>query len=225
MPTPQEPAYRKRMAYHAGLLGGICCMVSVMLILGNMETSGRIAEHLEQEKRDTLAQVLPQQLFDNEPLNSVRSQAAQPPFTSPLTIYTASLEGKFSGAALQSSIYGWGGDIQFIAAIDGQGQITGVRVISHRETPGLADKIEVEKDDWIEGFDGKSLANTPEAHWAVAKDGGEFDQFTGATITPRAVVGGVHASLQVLDAWRQQELARGPESPEQAQTEMEVAGE
>ncbi|MFV8818422.1 RnfABCDGE type electron transport complex subunit G [Haliea sp. E17] len=206
MATPSVPSYRNRMAYHAGLLGGICCLVSVLLILGNMETSARIADHLEQEKRATLAEVLPSSLYDNEPLSEVQTAPLHAPFTAPLTIYTASLKGQFAGAALQSSIYGWGGDIQFIAAIDGSGTLTGVRVLSHRETPGLADKIEVQKDDWIEGFTGKSLANTPGQDWAVRKDGGEFDQFTGATITPRAVVRGVHASLQELDAWRQQQL-------------------
>ncbi len=208
MPTPDQPSYRQRMAYHAGLLGGICCLVSVLLILGNMETSARIAEHLETEKRATLAEVLPPSLYDNEPLADVRVEIQHAPFTAPLTIYSASLKGEFSGAALQSSVYGWGGDIQFIAAIDASGALTGVRVLNHRETPGLADRIEIEKDDWIEGFTGKSLANTPPEHWAVAKDGGEFDQFTGATITPRAVVGGVHASLQALDAWRQQQVDR-----------------
>lgn len=66
--------------------------------------------------------------------------------------------------------------------------LAGVRVVRHTETPGLGDKIEIKKSDWIKVFDGKSLENPKLTGWFVKKDGGEFDQFTGATITPRAIV-------------------------------------
>lgn len=217
MSSVTEPSYRQRNGYHAALLGGICCMVSVVLIIGNQQTSARIAAHLEASKRSTLAEVLPSSLYDNELLASVRTQAPQAPFTSALTIYTAELKGQFSGAALQSSVFGWGGDIQFIAAINGGGEITGVRVLGHKETPGLADKIEIRKDDWIESFNGKSLVNTAPSAWAVRKDGGEFDQFTGATITPRALVAGVHAALQVLDDRRYQHMTEASAATAQSQ--------
>lgn len=89
---------------------------------------------------------------------------------------------------------GYSGDIDLLVGLDLQGQITGVREISHAETPGLGDKIDSEKSDWILGFNGKSLDN-PLNGWAVKKDGGEFDAFTGATITPRAVVNKVQDVL------------------------------
>ena len=79
----------------------------------------------------------------------------------------------------------------------------GVRVISHRETPGLGDPIDIEKSDWVHGFNGKSLQDPQPDGWAVKKDGGQFDQFTGATISPRAVVRAVHTSLRYVAANRQ----------------------
>lgn len=215
MTTVAEPSYRQRLGYHAGVLGGICCLVSVLLIIGNLETRSQIESHIEAEKRATLAQVLPVTLYDNEPLSNVETLPQTGAFTSAPTLYTATMKGALSGLALQTSIWGWGSDIQFIAAIDAAGEITGVRVISHKETPGLADKIEIEKDDWILEFNGKSLSNTPESHWAVKKDGGDIDQFTGATITPRAVVKGVHQALQVLDKHRLEQLAAAQKEKQQ----------
>jgi electron transport complex protein RnfG len=82
-----------------------------------------------------------------------------------------------------------------------------VRVISHKETPGLGDKIELAKASWINSFVGTSLNSPDEAGWAVKKDGGQFDQFAGATITPRAVVKAVHKALQYFDAHRAELLA------------------
>src|SRR5690606_33294119 len=87
---------------------------------------------------------------------------------------------------------GYGGNIALLVGVTVDGTITGVRVVlPHNETPGLGDKIETRKSGWILGFNGRSLDNTDAQGWAVKKDGGEFDAFTGATITPRAVVGAV----------------------------------
>ncbi|CAM5584828.1 Ion-translocating oxidoreductase complex subunit G OS=Stutzerimonas stutzeri OX=316 GN=rnfG PE=3 SV=1 [Stutzerimonas stutzeri] len=91
------------------------------------------------------------------------------------------------------------------------GRLAGVRVLSHRETPGLGDKIELAKSDWIHAFAGKSLSDPDEAGWAVKKDRGDFDQFAGATITPRAVVGAVHRALQYFDAHKS-ELLQGTDT-------------
>ena len=86
--------------------------------------------------------------------------------------------------------------------VDSNGTLLGVRVIAHAETPGLGDKIEAGKSNWIFGFKGKSLNNPPEDKWLVKKDGGVFDSFTGATITPRGVVAGIHHGLEVFAAHR-----------------------
>jgi electron transport complex protein RnfG len=95
-----------------------------------------------------------------------------------------------------AAVDGYSGEIGLLAGIEADGRLAGVRVTSHRETPGLGDAIEIGKSDWIRAFDGKSLNAPPAADWAVRRDGGVFDQFTGATITPRAVVRAVRAALE-----------------------------
>jgi electron transport complex protein RnfG len=117
-------------------------------------------------------------------------------------IYRARQDGEPNGAVLEATAPdGYGGNIALIVGVDMQGKVQGVRVVPpHNETPGLGDKIETKKSDWIYGFNGLSLGNPADAGWAVKKDGGQFDSFTGATITPRAVVGAVHRALQYFDA-------------------------
>ena len=90
---------------------------------------------------------------------------------------------------------GYNGSIELLVGIYADGTLAGVRVVKHRETPGLGDAVEATRSDWILGFDGKSLQNPAEKRWKVKRDGGDFDQFTGATITPRAVVKAVHTAL------------------------------
>lgn len=91
---------------------------------------------------------------------------------------------------------GYSGDIKLIVGVNTDGSIAGVRVLSHKETPGLGDRIELAKSDWILSFNGRSIGDPEAQNWAVKKDGGSFDQFTGATITPRAVVRAVKNTLQ-----------------------------
>lgn len=99
---------------------------------------------------------------------------------------------------------GYNGKIRMVVAVRADQTLAGVRILAHKETPGLGDKIEVEKDNWILGFASKSLQNPPPDAWAVRKDGGEFDQFSGATITPRAVVKTVKSTL----LWSQQNFTK-----------------
>lgn len=94
---------------------------------------------------------------------------------------------------------GYSGGIQSLVGIDLEGNIIGVRAITHGETPGLGDRIDIKKTNWILGFNAKSLTNTSAEQWHVKKDKGIFDQFTGATITPRAVVASVHNALLYFD--------------------------
>jgi len=102
---------------------------------------------------------------------------------------------------------GYSGAIRLVVAVDPQGRLLGVRVSSHRETPGLGDGIEERKSDWIESFAGRSLGDPVEDGWRVRKDGGDFDQFTGATVTPRAVVRAVRNALVYFDRHRDELLA------------------
>jgi Na+-translocating ferredoxin:NAD+ oxidoreductase subunit G len=95
---------------------------------------------------------------------------------------------------------GYSGDIKLLIAIRTDGSISGVRVLTHKETPGLGDYIDIAKDDWIKLFDNESLTKTSEPNWKVKKDGGHFDYMAGATITPRAIVKAVHKALQYFEA-------------------------
>ena len=116
-----------------------------------------------------------------------------------LTLYPLREGNHFKGVFLKTSTpEGYSGDIEFAMAVRPDGHIIGVRVLRHRETPGLGDWIEITRSDWVLDFSGKSLDDLPDSRWRVQKDGGAFDQFTGATITPRAVVKGVHDTLKLL---------------------------
>jgi electron transport complex protein RnfG len=94
---------------------------------------------------------------------------------------------------------GYSGDIRMIAGVNSDGSVAGVRVLKHIETPGLGDKVDIKKSNWIKSFDNKSLVQPKRDDWKVKKDGGEFDQFTGATITPRAVVQQVRKVLEYVE--------------------------
>lgn len=97
---------------------------------------------------------------------------------------------------------GYAGPIRLLVGIAMDGAITGVRVLEHRETPGLGDRIETTKSDWVLQFDGHSLRDPEPARWALKGDGGDFDQLTGASVTPRAIVNAVKETLTYFDANR-----------------------
>ena len=95
---------------------------------------------------------------------------------------------------------GYNGSIHLLVGVYNNGDLAGVRVVKHRETPGLGDAIEAKRSDWILDFNEKSLTQPNSKQWKVKRDGGEFDQFTGATITPRAVVKAVHSALLYFES-------------------------
>ena len=145
----------------------------------------KIAENEYLALLHSLQAVLSSDSYDNDLVNDVIQLQAH-------TIYRARKAGKPVAAIIKSTTaHGYNGDIHLLIAINIDGTIMGVRVLSHKETPGLGDKIELKKFDWILGFEKKSLADNDLSLWAVKRDGGLFDQFTGATITPRAIVNDV----------------------------------
>ncbi len=143
--------------------------------------------------------LLPQEKFDNDIASDTRQVPASALLgtESESKVYRARLNAE-PVAAIFNSIApnGYSGKIHLLIGVYGDGSLAGVRAVKHSETPGLGDAIEVRKSDWILGFNDKSLANPTPGKWAVKRDGGEFDQFTGATITPRAVVLAVKNSLR-----------------------------
>lgn len=113
------------------------------------------------------------------------------------SIYRARLKGKPSAVILETTAPdGYSGDIKLLVAVKADGEIAGVRVLAHKETPGLGDYIDIAHSEWIKQFDGQSLVKRNDEAWFVKKDGGQFDFTTGATITPRAVVKAVHKVLK-----------------------------
>jgi Na+-translocating ferredoxin:NAD+ oxidoreductase subunit G len=129
----------------------------------------------------------------------------------PVAVYRARLAGEPVAAVLASvAPDGYSGTIRLLVAVNYDGTVGGVRVLAHRETPGLGDQIEESRSDWILRFAGRSLTDPAEVRWRVRKDGGVFDQFTGATITPRAVVQAIRHTLLYFEAHRDELFADTP---------------
>jgi len=196
-------AWRDRLGYQPLLLGAVALLASGALALGARLTTGPIAAAEANDLRTSLNEVLPAGFADNDFLNDTITVDRD---GTPLTVYRARAGGAIKGAMFKTSSYGYSSDIQVLMAVDTNGTLLGVRVLKHAETPGLGDKIEAGKSGWIHAFDGRSLDNPAPARWAVKKDGGEFDQLTGATITPRAVVKAVKEGLLFFESHKQQML-------------------
>jgi len=161
-------------------------------------THDAIQKSEENEKLKLIMQIVPPTLFDNDIIqDTLPIPASELLGTEESTLaYRARLKGEPTAVVLSSiAPDGYGGKITLILAVRHNGELAGVRVVTHKETPGLGDYIELPKSPWIKGFDGKSLAVYKDADWKVKKDGGKFDYMAGATITPRAVIKAVHKAL------------------------------
>lgn len=186
-------------AKHAVVLGGFSLAATLLLTLAYGLTKGPIEQSALEDLRHSLEQVIPADIHDNNPAaDTLHLQVGG----AQLVVYQARKADHVTGVAFETITKGYSGDIRLLLGIDQNGNLLGVRVLHHTETPGLGDKIEVTRTDWITRFTGKSLGDPPEAKWAVKKDGGPFDQFAGATITPRAVVNGVRDGLRLFAAHR-----------------------
>jgi electron transport complex protein RnfG len=184
-----------------GLMLGLFALVTAgLLALADDSTRDAIAARRSEDLAASLEQVIPPGLHDNDPVADRRSlDDAQ---EGPVTVYVAAQGERVTGVAFELVGYGYSGAIRVLLGVAPDGALLGVRVLSHTETPGLGDKIEVAKGDWIKGFAGLSLANPTPDKWKVRRDGGVFDQFSGATITPRAVVGTVARGLELFQRHR-----------------------
>ena len=198
-----EPTYRKRVGYQAGLLGGFATLAAALLAIGDVSTHATIAQRQAEDVRASLSQVIPDHLHDNNLLQDTITLHHE---GQPVLVYRAPQKGQVTAVAYPISGKGYSGEISLMLGVSAKADILGVRVLSHTETPGLGDKIEEKKDDWIFSFNGLSYTDSEDAHWGVKKDGGRFDQFSGATITPRAVVKAVKQGLQFFHDHQQQLL-------------------
>jgi len=188
------------------LLGSIALMGTALLAGVNELTHERIIEQEKLRVLQQLNEIVPAASFNNDLLEDLIEVDDEAFFQHPatVTVYRARMDGQpVAVMMIVTAPDGYNGDIRLLAGIDASGAVLGVRVVSHKETPGLGDPIEVEKSGWILGFTNKSLRNPDSPGWAVRRDGGQFDQFTGATISPRAVVRAVHRALLYFETNKQ----------------------
>lgn len=178
-----------------GFVALLCTAISAGIFL---LTKDKIDAVMAAQQRELLLQVIPQDYFNNNLLES----AVIPQDKNLLgiqKIYFAKKDGNVSAYAYESTAPdGYSGDIRLLVGLDPKGEILGVRVIEHHETPGLGDKIELRISNWILNFTHQSINEHNLNEWAVKKDGGKFDQFSGATITPRAVVNQTKQSALIM---------------------------
>ncbi|MCW8827688.1 MAG: electron transport complex subunit RsxG [Gammaproteobacteria bacterium] len=207
----------KNMLIGALILGLFAVTGTALVALTQKGTAERIAENERQALLDNLHQVVPPALHDNDLYaDTIKVRDPLLGTDKPVTVYRARQSGQPVAAVIASiAPDGYGGGIKLLVGIRYDGTLSGVRVIGHKETPGLGDAIEAERSDWILGFSGRSLVDPAEPQWKVKKDGGVFDQFTGATITPRAVVQAVYNTLRYYQNHREELYASGTASAEE----------
>lgn len=212
------PEISRSMLKNSAVLGLFAVVTVGAVTLIQQATASRIEASAREAQVRALGEILPPGSYDNHLLDN--SSAVQDPLLgsrSPQQAYIALKDGRAAAVILQATAPdGYSGAIRLLVGIHADGRLAGVRVVGHRETPGLGDKIELAKSPWINTFAGKSLNDPNEAGWAVKKDRGEFDQFAGATITPRAVVKAVHNALLYFDAHRRELLAEGAAADDSA---------
>ncbi len=189
----------KHMLTTSLLLGIFAIVGTGMVALTFDNTEVRIKDNEYQALLYSLHALVPPESHDNDIAADTVEVTSRELLGSkkPNTVYLARMKGKPVAAVLTTTApNGYNGAIKLLVAIRNNGHVSGVRVLAHRETPGLGDGIESDRSDWIKSFNGYSLKTLDSLGWHVKKDGGIFDQFTGATITPRAVVKAVHNALQ-----------------------------
>ncbi len=221
-PTPSASSTEKGLLAtisRTSISLGLFSVLTVGLIaLTYVMTEDRIADQVRRYEAKALMEILPESTHDNRLLDTT---VIVPPSSllstqKPQKAYIALKNGQAVAVILHTTAPdGYNGRIGLLVGIRRDGSLSGVRVVTHKETPGLGDKIDTKVSPWIFGFSGKSLTNPTTAGWAVKKDGGQFDQFAGATITPRAVVSAVYRTLEYFNAHREQLLDSKPQTMKQ----------
>lgn len=197
----------------SGKLVGFAFLGSALLAFTHFLTADRIAENERQAVLRGIEEVVSPSRYDNSPAEDILLLAPDDLLDgdNPVVAYRARKSGKPVAAIIKSAApNGYNGRIALLVGINFDGSISGVRVVRHKETPGLGDGIETRKSDWVLSFNSRTLGDTD---WAVQKDGGDFDQFTGATITPRAIVQAVEKTLLYYKGHRNAIFAQGASRP------------
>lgn len=203
----------RRVALLAVLAAGLCAVGLVALV--HHCAAPRIAANERAARIARLAAVLGDTRFDNDVVaDVVMVRDAELLGTDrPLPLHRARLGGRPAAALIEvAAPGGYGGAIHLLVAVKPDGSLIGVRVLSHSETPGVGDAIESQRSGWLARLSGRALGNPALERWAIRKDGGDFDQYTGATVTSRAVVGAVRDALRWYDTHRDEAFA-APSEP------------
>ncbi|WP_061018547.1 electron transport complex subunit RsxG [Vibrio splendidus] len=192
------------------VLAIFACASTGLVAVTHYLTKDQIKQQEQAQLLSVLNQVIPHDLHDNELFSSCTLvQAEELGTEQAMPAYIAKLNGEPSAIAIEAiAPDGYNGAIKVIVGMNIDGTILGTRVLSHQETPGLGDKIDLRVSDWILSFTGKQVTDSNLDRWKVRKDGGDFDQFTGATITPRAVVKSVKQAVQYVNQNNQALLAQ-----------------
>lgn len=182
----------KTMQKHGVTLALFAALATGLTAVVNALTKDTIEQQAIAQQKLLFDQVISSDMYDNNIQASCVSTKDSPLGKGERHIYVAR-KGREPVAVVMEATApdGYSGAIQLLVAADFNGKVLGSRVTEHHETPGLGDKIETRLSDWITHFSGKTIQGSDDPSWAVKKDGGQFDQFTGATITPRAVVNAV----------------------------------
>jgi electron transport complex protein RnfG len=186
--------WKDNISYQSLSLALFCGIAAGLLAAVYFYTKPVIALRIAEDQNALLSQVLAGEPFTNDVF--AHGQDIELEGQHYQIFAVRGEHGALTHYVIRGSEEGYSGAIRYLIGVDTRGVITGVRILSHSETPGLGDKIERAKSDWVLSFNDRSLENT--SLWAVKKDGGDFDQFSGATITPRSVVRGVHKAMLAL---------------------------
>lgn len=196
----------RNMQKNGLILGGFALAAITLVVTTQFLTADRIAAQQRNELLRTLNDIVPPAQHDNDLYADCTLVTAPALGAGVQPVYRSRLAGVDNALVLRTTAPdGYSGAIHLLVAVQPDGRVQGVRVLQHRETPGLGDKIELAKSDWILSFNGQRVRSESDARWAVRRDNGMFDQFTGATITPRAVVNAVQRAAWYASE-HQQEL-------------------
>lgn len=195
-------------------LGLFALVTAGAIAVAQVGTKSRIEQNIRAAEARALNEIVPQGQYDNDLLGDSLlikdgdfNQQLLGPVAADAKIHLARTDGVVHTAIIPVvAPDGYTTHISMIVGVKADGSLAGVRIIAHKETPGLGDKVDLKKSDWVLSFNGKSLLQPDDEGWNVKKDGGQFDQFTGATITPRAVVRAVKRALTFFDLHKEQLL-------------------
>ncbi|GLX77210.1 electron transport complex subunit G [Thalassotalea insulae] len=191
---------REAIEKNAKLLALFAIACTAVVGLVHMLTKDRIVAQQQQQLINTLNSLIPPESHNNEISQSCFIVQDELLGGYQQKVYLATENEQPVAAAITATAPdGYNGNIELLVAVKLDGSVSGVRTLKHQETPGLGDKIELRKSHWILSFTGKKIRGEQDNRWAVAKDGGMFDQFTGATITPRAVVKAVKSTVDYFN--------------------------